>query len=207
MPPWAAFSGGEGAALARAPAVPVKKSVTPDYIVCLEDGKKLKMLKRYLRARYGLTPDAYRAKWNLPADYPMAAPNYAARRSEFAKQIGLGKPATQEKERLGLFFSSTYSSLRAAASASAARGALAGPTMLASTPVAASIAVALTTFPCTTNSTIDFALAGRPFSGRAAGRKLRCHAAHALDVAMRPQLVHRLDQMIDHARRHGTAWA
>jgi predicted transcriptional regulator len=85
------FQGTEGQP-ARAPAVPVKKSVTPDYIVCLEDGKKLKMLKRYLRAQYGLTPEAYRAKWSLPADYPMTAPNYAARRSEFAKQIGLGKP-------------------------------------------------------------------------------------------------------------------
>jgi predicted transcriptional regulator len=77
--------------LERAPAVPVKKSVTADHIVCLEDGKKLKMLKRYLRARYGLTPDAYRAKWNLPADYPMVAPNYANRRSELAKKIGLGR--------------------------------------------------------------------------------------------------------------------
>jgi predicted transcriptional regulator len=76
----------------KPPAVPVKKSITPDYIVCLEDGKKLKMLKRYLRTRYGMTPEAYRAKWNLPADYPMTAPNYAARRSEFAKQIGLGRP-------------------------------------------------------------------------------------------------------------------
>src|SRR5215475_13158121 len=83
--------GAEASMLARAPAVPVKKSVTPDYIVCLEDGKKLKMLKRYLRAQYGLTPEAYRAKWNLPGDYPMTAPNYAARRSEFAKQSGLGK--------------------------------------------------------------------------------------------------------------------
>ena len=79
------------------PAAPIKKSVTPDYIICLEDGKKLKMLKRYLRARYGLTPDAYRAKWSLPADYPMTAPNYAARRSEFAKQIGLGKPVRKKK--------------------------------------------------------------------------------------------------------------
>ena len=86
------IQGAEASLLARAPAVPVKKSVTPDYIVCLEDGKKLKMLKRYLRAQYGLTPEAYRAKWNLPGDYPMTAPNYAARRSEFAKQIGLGKP-------------------------------------------------------------------------------------------------------------------
>ncbi|HUO02943.1 MAG TPA: MucR family transcriptional regulator [Rhizomicrobium sp.] len=86
------IQGAEPGTAARAPAVPVKKSVTPDYIVCLEDGKKLKMLKRYLRAQYGLTPEAYRAKWNLPADYPMTAPNYAARRSEFAKQIGLGRP-------------------------------------------------------------------------------------------------------------------
>jgi predicted transcriptional regulator len=91
------FQGGEATALARQPAVPVKKSVTPDYIVCLEDGKKLKMLKRYLRAQYGLTPEAYRAKWNLPADYPMTAPNYAARRSEFAKQSGLGKPGRKSR--------------------------------------------------------------------------------------------------------------
>lgn len=73
------------------PAVPIKKSITADYIICLEDGKKLKMLKRYLRSRYNLSPDEYRAKWKLPPDYPMVAPNYAARRSEFAKQIGLGK--------------------------------------------------------------------------------------------------------------------
>jgi predicted transcriptional regulator len=72
------------------PPVPIKKSVTPDYIVCLEDGKRLKMLKRHLRTTYGLSPDAYRRKWNLPADYPMVAPNYAAQRSKFAKQIGLG---------------------------------------------------------------------------------------------------------------------
>ena len=90
------FQGGESTVLSRAPAVPVKKSVTPDYIVCLEDGRKLKMLKRYLRAQYGLTPEAYRAKWNLPADYPMTAPNYAARRSEFAKQSGLGKPSRKK---------------------------------------------------------------------------------------------------------------
>jgi len=73
------------------PAVPVKKSVTDDYIICLEDGKKLKMLKRYLRSRYGMTPEEYRAKWNLASDYPMVAPNYAKKRSEFAKQIGLGR--------------------------------------------------------------------------------------------------------------------
>jgi predicted transcriptional regulator len=83
------------------PAVPVKKSVTPEYIVCLEDGKKLKMLKRYLRSRYNLTPEEYRGKWSLPADYPMVAPNYAAQRSEFAKKIGLGRtaPATKSRRR------------------------------------------------------------------------------------------------------------
>src|ERR1700743_2387882 len=79
------------------PAVPVKKSIMPDYIICLEDGKKLKMLKRYLRSRHGLTPDAYRTKWNLPADYPMVAPNYAQRRSDFAKQIGLGRATPPKK--------------------------------------------------------------------------------------------------------------
>ncbi|MBB4657706.1 MucR family transcriptional regulator [Parvularcula dongshanensis] len=72
------------------PAVPVKKSITDDYIICLEDGKKLKMLKRYLRTQYDMSPEEYRRKWGLPADYPMVAPNYAKRRSEFAKQIGLG---------------------------------------------------------------------------------------------------------------------
>ncbi|MBC6980823.1 MULTISPECIES: MucR family transcriptional regulator [unclassified Caulobacter] len=73
------------------PAVPVSKSVQNDHIVCLEDGKKLKMLKRYLRSKYDMTPEDYRRKWNLPPDYPMVAPAYAARRSDFAKQIGLGK--------------------------------------------------------------------------------------------------------------------
>lgn len=73
------------------PAVPIRKSVTADYIVCLEDGTKLKMLKRYLRSRYDLTPDQYRVKWGLPADYPMVAPNYSERRSQFAKKIGLGR--------------------------------------------------------------------------------------------------------------------
>jgi predicted transcriptional regulator len=83
------------------PAIPVKKSITPEYIICLEDGKKLKMLKRYLRSRYSLTPEEYRAKWGLPADYPMVAPNYAAQRSEFAKKIGLGRtaPATKSRRR------------------------------------------------------------------------------------------------------------
>jgi len=72
------------------PAVPIKKSVTPEHIVCLEDGKKLKMLKRYLRSRFQLSPEDYRAKWGLPPDYPMVSPNYAAQRSAFAKRIGLG---------------------------------------------------------------------------------------------------------------------
>ena len=73
------------------PAVPIRKSVTPEYIVCLEDGKKLKMLKRYLRSHHDMTPEEYRAKWGLPADYPMVAPNYSAKRSDFAKKIGLGR--------------------------------------------------------------------------------------------------------------------
>jgi predicted transcriptional regulator len=81
------------------PAVAVKKSVTPEYVICLEDGKKLKMLKRYLRSRYDLTPEEYRAKWGLPADYPMVAPNYAAQRSEFAKKIGLGRTSPARKIR------------------------------------------------------------------------------------------------------------
>jgi len=75
----------------RKPAISIRRSITPDYIVCLEDGKKLKMLKRHLRAAYGMTPDEYRARWGLAADYPMVAPNYAITRSKFAKQIGLGK--------------------------------------------------------------------------------------------------------------------
>ncbi len=72
------------------PAVSIRASVKPDYIVCLEDGRKLKMLRRHLMTRYGMTPDDYRAKWNLPADYPMVAPNYAEQRSALAKKIGLG---------------------------------------------------------------------------------------------------------------------
>jgi predicted transcriptional regulator len=81
------------------PAVAIKKSVTPEFVICLEDGKKLKMLKRYLRSNYNLTPEEYRAKWGLPADYPMVAPNYAAQRSEFAKKIGLGRNAPPSKGR------------------------------------------------------------------------------------------------------------
>jgi predicted transcriptional regulator len=99
---YAAISGldGKGAGVAQAiadrdktPAVPVKKSVTPDFIVCLEDGKRLKMLKRYLRSHYDMSPEQYRAKWGLPHDYPMCAPNYAKQRSDFAKSFGLGRRA------------------------------------------------------------------------------------------------------------------
>jgi len=78
------------------PAVPIKKSVTPDYIVCLEDGKKLKMLKRHLKTAYGMTPEEYRERWGLSPDYPMVAPNYAQHRSALAKKIGLG---TRERRR------------------------------------------------------------------------------------------------------------
>jgi predicted transcriptional regulator len=73
------------------PFIPIKRSITPAYLVCLEDGKKFKSLKRHLRTQYQMTPDEYRAKWNLPADYPMVAPNYAAARSQLAKQMGLGQ--------------------------------------------------------------------------------------------------------------------
>ena len=79
------------------PAVPVKRSITPEYLVCLEDGKKFKSLKRRLR-QYRMTPDQYRAKWNLPADYPMVAPNYAAARSQLAKQMGLGQQRRQRRD-------------------------------------------------------------------------------------------------------------
>ena len=76
---------------ALTPAVSIKKSITPDFIVCLEDGKKFKSLKRHLRTKYDLTPDQYRARWSLPHDYPMVAPNYAAARSELARNMGLGQ--------------------------------------------------------------------------------------------------------------------
>jgi len=85
-------TGGAANAVPRpSPAVPIKKSVMPDHIVCLEDGKKLKMLKRYLKTSYDMTPEQYRERWGLPADYPMVAPNYAKKRSQLAKKIGLGK--------------------------------------------------------------------------------------------------------------------
>jgi len=92
----AAGNGVAEPAEAPKPAVQARKSVQPDYIVCLEDGKRFKSLKRHLRTVYDLTPDQYRAKWGLPADYPMVAPNYAAARSELAKQLGLGQKRRSE---------------------------------------------------------------------------------------------------------------
>jgi predicted transcriptional regulator len=88
---------GEGALEPPRPAVTIKKSITPEYLVCLEDGKKFKSLKRHLRAQYDMTPEQYREKWGLPADYPMVAPSYAAARSQLAKQMGLG----QQRRRRG----------------------------------------------------------------------------------------------------------
>lgn len=91
-------TGENGSSVELTPAVPIKKSVTDDYIICLEDGKKLKMLKRHLMTAYGMTPEDYRAKWGLRPDYPMVAPSYAAKRQELAKKIGLGrKPAGARK--------------------------------------------------------------------------------------------------------------
>jgi predicted transcriptional regulator len=81
------------------PAVSIRKSITPDHIICLEDGKKLRMLKRHLKTSYNLTPDEYRERWGLPADYPMVAPNYAAQRSALAKKIGLGTRPRKRKRR------------------------------------------------------------------------------------------------------------
>jgi predicted transcriptional regulator len=82
---------GDAAPLPHRPAVPLNRSITPDHLICLEDGKRLKTLKRHLRAAYNLTPDQYRARWGLPPDYPMVAPNYAKRRSHLAKSQGLGR--------------------------------------------------------------------------------------------------------------------
>ncbi len=86
----------QGTSSTPEPAVPIKKSIRPDYVICLEDGKKLKMLKRHLRTAYDMSPDEYRQKWGLASDYPMVAPKYAARRSELAKKIGLGRKAGQK---------------------------------------------------------------------------------------------------------------
>ena len=87
-------SGAEHISRAQEPAIAVKKSITPDHLICLEDGKKFKSLKRHLRTRYNMTPDEYRTKWGLPADYPMVAPNYATARSNLALAMGLGQKAT-----------------------------------------------------------------------------------------------------------------
>jgi predicted transcriptional regulator len=94
-------STGQAAATAEPlkPAVPVKRSVTAEHIVCLEDGHKFKSLKRHLRTRYNMTPDQYREKWSLPPDYPMVAPNYAAARSQLAKQMGLGQQRRRRRDR------------------------------------------------------------------------------------------------------------
>lgn len=81
------------------PAVPIRSSVKPDYLVCLEDGRKLKMLKRHLRTAYDMSPEEYRSKWGLPSDYPLVAPNYAAKRRELAKKIGLGTNPNQKRGR------------------------------------------------------------------------------------------------------------
>ena len=83
------------------PAVPIRKSITADYLICLEDGKKLKMLKRHLRSTYNMTPDEYRVRWGLAPDYPMVAPNYAEQRSAFAKKIGLGRGAARASASTG----------------------------------------------------------------------------------------------------------
>lgn len=91
-------AGGGEALTNQKPAVNPKKSVFPSHIICLEDGAKLKMLKRYLRSKYNLSPEEYRAKWGLPADYPMVAPDYAKQRSEFAKKIGLGRIPTAPRK-------------------------------------------------------------------------------------------------------------
>ena len=94
-----ALASDEPAPTELTPAVPIKKSITDDYIICLEDGRKLKMLKRHLMTAYGMTPQEYRAKWGLKSDYPMVAPSYAAKRQELAKKIGLGrKPRVVEPE-------------------------------------------------------------------------------------------------------------
>ena len=88
---------GETQTIPLTPAVPIKKSVTKDYLICLEDGQKLKMLKRYLKTHYDMNPEQYRERWDLPSDYPMVAPNYAKKRQSLAKQIGLGKKQTRSQ--------------------------------------------------------------------------------------------------------------
>ena len=92
---------GDAPAEAPKPAVSVKKSITPDFIICLEDGKKFKSLKRHLRTQYNMTPEQYREKWGLPPDYPMVAPNYAKARSELAKEMGLGQQRRKRRTARG----------------------------------------------------------------------------------------------------------
>ncbi len=88
----------------KEPAVPIKRSITPDYLICLEDGRKFKSLKRHLRTKYNMSPEEYRAKWGLPKDYPMVAPNYAKARSDLAKQMGLGQGGRQAAKKKRLVF-------------------------------------------------------------------------------------------------------
>ena len=99
----ASTGGAEAQAEPQEPAVSIRKSITPDFLICLEDGRKFKSLKRHLRTKYDMSPEEYRAKWNLPKDYPMVAPNYAKARSELAKQMGLGqggrKPARRTRAK------------------------------------------------------------------------------------------------------------
>jgi predicted transcriptional regulator len=83
----------------KEPAIPVKRSITPEFLICLEDGRKFKSLKRHLRTKYNMSPEDYRAKWNLPKDYPMVAPNYAKARSDLAKQMGLGQGGRQAPKK------------------------------------------------------------------------------------------------------------
>jgi predicted transcriptional regulator len=89
----------EDAEVGREPAVSARRSITPDYLICLEDGRKFKSLKRHLRTKYDLSPEQYRARWNLPKDYPMVAPNYAQARSDLAKQMGLGQGGRKPARR------------------------------------------------------------------------------------------------------------
>lgn len=93
----AALGGSAAEAQQAEPAVPIRKSITPDYIICLEDGKKFKSLKRHLRTHYNLSPEEYREKWGLPRDYPMVAPNYAQARSRLAKKMGLGQSGQRKR--------------------------------------------------------------------------------------------------------------
>jgi predicted transcriptional regulator len=90
---------GETSEIGREPAVSIRRSITPDYLICLEDGRKFKSLKRHLRTKYDLSPEQYRARWDLPKDYPMVAPNYAQARSDLAKQMGLGQGGRKPARR------------------------------------------------------------------------------------------------------------